>query len=296
MGHRSLALPFRGQEEFLIEAEANLHGLKPRWGQVRVSLTVWDAVLLQIAPESFLGQTWIPELGTAIANNPTELRLPLMKPSSYPSDTTHFLLLTARWRWSHDAESGIGKLVIGRISLGDTAFDVYVEVKIFQETDERAIEALDEDESKISIPVPTKKYRRTHVTEPPNRASSKKSKQVKRNEKFLHPPKRTKQLSFVVAGHLANLGRRLRFAGVDTLIVNCQADARKSVKEEGRIMIVLPNKHDQYTKGAFVVDKATPQFSVDDQVRQILGHFGVLIDLSHVASRCVQQFTADSDK
>ncbi|CAK9085866.1 Uncharacterized protein SCF082_LOCUS40663, partial [Durusdinium trenchii] len=96
------------------------------------------------------------------------------------------------------------------------------------------------------------------------------------------PPK--SPLRFVVPSSLVKLGRRLRFIGFDTALVDSISEASVTAESEKRKMILLEGSR----TGALGTVCTVPRSSLEIQLQHILDHFGILLDPALMASRCAE--------
>eukprot|EP00439_Symbiodinium_sp_Y106_P083041 s77_g22.t2 len=203
LGEQTCSLPSSEGLQFILD----LGETKPRWGQVKVCLTVWDEVVLRTARNAFFGQAWLPALAR-LGGEASVLELPLLR-----------------------IEGEVGCLILRQLQVSGVGGPSYLIVRVLHQTS-RAAEGLHNRSITLRIGIPKPQERAAN----PARLLVGLADSLPQRALRVATPRasaRGSQIRFVVPGSLVKLGRRLRFAGFDTAIVDSIADAAALAAEEG---------------------------------------------------------------
>eukprot|EP00439_Symbiodinium_sp_Y106_P082600 s77_g22.t1 len=227
LGEQTCSLPSSEGLQFILD----LGETKPRWGQVKVCLTVWDEVVLRTARNAFFGP-----------RNPTP---------EGRRGCLHWHGLAAKRRcWSCRCCALRVKLVrlpckragnirwparrcliLRQLQVSGVGGPSYLIVRVLHQTS-RAAEGLHNRSITLRIGIPKPQERAAN----PARLLVGLADSLPQRALRVATPRasaRGSQIRFVVPGSLVKLGRRLRFAGFDTAIVDSIADAAALAAEEG---------------------------------------------------------------
>ena len=245
--------------------------------QVKVRLIVWDEVVLRVARNAFFGQAWLPSLPSLTQLGVSRLELPLLREGEVGE--VGDLSLEATWMYPAGPISNLesqGCLSLKNLAVNGVKGPCYLEVRVLHQSS-RGIEGNNRQihlplvvpKSKISKSMPTRLAHKDPI----------KALQVTTPQ----PAKHRIALRFVVPSSLVKLGRRLRFLGFDTRMVESLTDTMLVAEAEKRQMIVLEGSRIN-TPGACAV----PRDALEIQLQHILDHLGILVDPSLMASRCAE--------
>ncbi|CAJ1400766.1 unnamed protein product [Effrenium voratum] len=269
LGEQSCPLPDEEGLEFILD----LGDSKPRWGQVKVCLTVWDEVVLRTARSAFFGQAWLPPLWQAGG----EVRLPLLRGAASAASAGE-LSVSASWEYPAAGTESQGRLALRGLSLSPCPGPAYVVARVFHQSC-RGIEGCGTHKVVLKVPVSGAGGGAAGRKKAPNpaRLGDERPEPVLR---VATPKTKRSEVRFVVPGSLVKLGRRLRFAGLDCAIVDSLQAAQQQAAAERRHLLVL--------EGSRSPGIALPRKALEEQLQYVLDHLGLWLDPSSMASRCAE--------
>lgn len=240
-------------------------------------LIVWDEVVLRVARNAFFGQAWLPSLPSLTQLGASRLELPLLREGEVGE--VGDLSLDATWKYPAGPISNLesqGCLSLKNLAVNGVKGPCYLEVRVLHQSS-RGIEGNNRQihlplvvpKSKISKSMPTRLAHKDPI----------KALQVTTPR----PANHRIAMRFVVPSSLVKLGRRLRFLGFDTRMVESLTDTMLVAEAEKRQMIVLEGSRINIPGAC-----AVPRDALEIQLQHILDHLGILVDPSLMASRCAE--------
>ncbi len=247
--------------------------------QVKVRLIVWDEVVLRVARNAFFGQTWLPSLPSLTQLGSTRLELPLLREGGPVGGPVGDLLLDATWKYPAGPMSNLesqGCLSLKNLAVNGVKGPCYLELRVLHQSS-RGIEG---NNRQLHLPLVVPKSGKISKSMPTRLAHG--SDPIKALQVTTPRPAKL-AIRFVVPSSLVKLGRRLRFLGFDTRMVESLADTMLVAEAEKRQMIVLEGSRINIPGAC-----AVPRDALEIQLQHILDYLGILVDPSLMASRCAE--------